>query len=112
MWAIMEYLFSGLPIVTTKSVGGRDFYYDERYVETVDDNPTAVKKGVESILNKNLSPELIRNETILKVEIERRKFYELVKNIHQKHATEIEDYHSFAKRVWGHNIGIENCKII
>lgn len=112
MWAIMEYLFCGIPVVTTKSVGGRDFFYDERFVEIVDDNPKAVQKGVESIISKKLSPELIRNETISKVEIERKKFYEVVKNLHLKHNTEIEDYQTFADRVWGTSIGIENCKIM
>jgi len=112
MLAIMEYFYSGIPVVTTESIGGRDQFYDHRFVKVVAANSKAVKKAVELMIQSNIDPNLIRDETIKKVELERRKFYELVKKLHIKHNAEIEEYSVFTKRVWGSDTGIESLRVI
>lgn len=112
MLASMEYLLSGIPIVTTKSIGGRNHFFDNRYVKTVRANPTAVKKGVDVITSLNIEPEFIRNETLKKIEKERRKFYNFIKALHAKGSYIIEPYNEFSKRIWGHCTGLENNRII
>ena len=112
MLASMEYLLSGIPIVTTKSLGGRDHFFDNRYVKTVKSNATAVKNGVEEIISLNLNPDLIRNETLAKIETERRKFYSFVKKLHTDNNSKIEPYELFSRRIWGNESGIESVRIV
>jgi len=64
MYASIEYLLSGLPVVTTPSQGGRDAFFHPDYVETVESEPTAVAAGVQRILARGLDPQMIRARTI------------------------------------------------
>lgn len=41
-----EYLLSGCPVVSTRSLGGRDIYYTSENCRIVDDTPEAVRAGV------------------------------------------------------------------
>ena len=47
-----EYLLSGLPVVSTKSRGGRDIWYDEFNSVIVDADPESVKRGVDECITK------------------------------------------------------------
>jgi hypothetical protein len=46
MWAAFEYLLYGLPVVSTRSIGGRDRYFLGAYCRIVDDDPYAVAAAV------------------------------------------------------------------
>ena len=56
----IEALMAGLPVVSTRSIGGRDRYYDARYVEIVDDTPEAVAAGIERFKAAPINPQAIR----------------------------------------------------
>jgi len=84
MYASIQYLLSGLPIVSTRSQGGRDVFFDDAYVEIVDDDPEAVQRGVINLLNKNLSPMWIREQTLQKMKKHRKNFQALIQNIYQR----------------------------
>ena len=66
MFSLMEYLLAGLPVVSTRSKGGRDFFYDRRYVKVVNATPNAVWKGVQDIGRLKIDPEFVRSETLKK----------------------------------------------
>ena len=66
-YASAEYLLCGLPLVTTKSIGGRDVFYDDAYTLVVDDTPEAVREGVRQMIERDISPEFIRRETLKKL---------------------------------------------
>ena len=76
MHASIEYLLSGLPVVTTKSKGGRDYFFDEFNSIYTEDNSASVLAAV--IEQKNLHSrersERIRTETITKQKIEIAKY--------------------------------------
>jgi glycosyltransferase involved in cell wall biosynthesis len=74
MWASMEYLMSGLPIVTTRSTGGRDHYFDGDYTTWVAANPRAVAIAVEHYKNHPLDPAFVRTRVLAKVRTERERF--------------------------------------
>ncbi|WP_341292590.1 glycosyltransferase [Catalinimonas locisalis] len=74
MLASLEYLLSGLPVVSTSSKGGRDQYYENDFCQLVADNPDAVKKGVESIIKRAIDPNEIREITISKLQKDRSKY--------------------------------------
>ncbi|MCP4179484.1 MAG: glycosyltransferase family 4 protein [bacterium] len=84
MFVSTEYLLCGLPVVSTKSIGGRDIYYKDEYVEIVDDSSEAVATGVKNLIERQLDPDYIRNKTI-EIMIEHRSvFIDIVQKIYDK----------------------------
>jgi glycosyltransferase involved in cell wall biosynthesis len=81
MYASMEYLLCGLPIVTTPNVGGRDVFFDSEHVMTVDADPTSVARGVQEVINRHLDPHRIRASALEKVETHRTNFVNIVNRI-------------------------------
>lgn len=79
--ASMEYLLCGLPIVSTRSIGGRDVFFDDEYVKIVDDSAESVAAGVKEMIGRQVNPELIRQRTLQKVDNHRRRFVSLVEQI-------------------------------
>jgi glycosyltransferase involved in cell wall biosynthesis len=73
MFVSMEYLLCGLPIVSTKSVGGRDSFWDDRYVIVCDDSPEVVAQSVQELKNRCISSDDIRRWTLEKVEMHRHR---------------------------------------
>uniref|UniRef100_B8HRD6 Glycosyl transferase family 1 domain-containing protein n=1 Tax=Cyanothece sp. (strain PCC 7425 / ATCC 29141) TaxID=395961 RepID=B8HRD6_CYAP4 len=82
MYASMQYLLAGLPIVSTRSEGGRDVFFDDEYVVIVDDHPEAVSKGIENLVKRNIDPYLIRNRTLEKIREHRARFISLVQELY------------------------------
>lgn len=86
MFASMEYLLCGLPIVTTRSVGGRDAFFDPEYVITVEDTPEAVSAGVKEMCARAPDPARIRAQTLEKTAMHRG----WLRNLLREEVTEIE----------------------
>ncbi len=82
MYASIQYLLSGLPIVSTESVGGRDVFFEDDFTLIVDDNTGAVKEGVQTMIKRNPSPEMIRSKTINKMWLHRNRFISAIQNIY------------------------------
>ena len=80
MYASIEYLLCGIPVVTTKSRGGRDAFFDPDYVETVEDDPEAVKQGVANLIARAPSAEIIRARTLAKMEEHRQRLRDALRN--------------------------------
>jgi glycosyltransferase involved in cell wall biosynthesis len=90
MFASVEYLLCGLPIVSTPSIGGRDVFFDSDYVEIVDPTPDAVRQGVAEIMRRSLSPTEIRNKTLKKIAEHRARLVDVVKQIYFRQGKRIE----------------------
>jgi len=84
MYASIEYLLCGLPVVSTINRGGRDFFFDPEFCITVPPDPAAVAKAVEGLRRRKISPEYIRERTLQKIVHERNKFLEFVQAIYQQ----------------------------
>ncbi len=82
MYASTQYMLCGLPVVSTRSRGGRDEFFDSRYVKIVDDSPEAVKAGVLEMIGRNIPAGLVREETIRKITVHRERFISLVQRIY------------------------------
>lgn len=111
MWATMEYLLSGIPIVSTPSLGGRDFFFDERYVTIVPPKPTEIAEAVAAWKEVAPDPHWIRVETLRKIDHHRRKFHALCQELANKHKMEIPDYDNFSLKIWG-PAGVEGLRIL
>lgn len=81
MFASMEYLLSGLPIVSTPSLGGRHVYHDEEYCLTVSADAGAVAQAVDALKSRKISRAYIHERTVARLEQDRRRFLGLLNAI-------------------------------
>ena len=80
-YAVMEYMLSGLPVVSTQSRGGRSVFFDDDYVKIVEDTPQAVAEGVREMIERKVDPALIREKTLVKMQEHREIFMDLLQRI-------------------------------
>jgi len=80
-YASMEYLLSGLPVVSTPSSGGRDVYFDPDFCIVCEPNAEAVRDAVAELKGRNLSREEVRARTIEKIAPPRRRFLSLIDEV-------------------------------
>ena len=78
MFASVEYLLAGLPIVTTPSKGGRDIYHDSEYCWTVAPDPRSVAEAVRALGAKGIPASHIRARTLRLLERDRERFLGLI----------------------------------
>jgi len=82
MWASGEYLYCGLPVVSTVSQGGRVSFFDPDYTRIVRDDPSSVSKAVHDLIELNIPPSKIRAATLAKAWEHRRRLFDLVQTIY------------------------------
>lgn len=102
-YASIQYLLSGLPVVSTRSIGGRDAFYDPDYVAIVDDTPEAVAQGVERMRDLKISPEEIRSRTLLKIQNHRNNLIRACQVIYNEMDCH-EDFSKQFQRIFKHKI--------
>jgi len=90
MYAAVEYLLCGLPIVSTESVGGRSEWFDPQYVRIVPADPEAVSQAVQELVTLNISPHLIREWTLHRMFQHRQRFIDLVQGIYNREKVDRE----------------------
>jgi glycosyltransferase involved in cell wall biosynthesis len=84
MFASAQYLLAGLPVVTTRSRGGRDTFFDPDYVRWVEDDADAVAEGVDQLCADPPDPWEIRRRTLARFAEHRARFVELVNAIYRE----------------------------
>jgi glycosyltransferase involved in cell wall biosynthesis len=84
MYASVQYLLAGLPVVTTRSIGGRDVFFDDEIALTVEATAEAVADGVGGMIGRDLDPEYVRAKTLAKMKIHRDYFVDLVQSIYHQ----------------------------
>jgi hypothetical protein len=106
----MEYLLAGLPIVSTKSRGGRDYFFDDRFVKIVDARPEEVKRAVSNFVQRPIDPHFVRERTLERVMASRRHFYDLAADIAQSERSPlVENFEAFHDRIWGKDGVLARC---
>ena len=80
-YASIEYLLAGIPVVSTKNIGGRDHFLDKRFCRIVSSNPKAIKNAVDELISLNISPSFIRKETIKKINPHVQKLKKLLREV-------------------------------
>jgi glycosyltransferase involved in cell wall biosynthesis len=107
MFASMEYLMCGLPVVTTWNLGGRDFYLDESNSVKTRASRTAVRDGVGAVAKHAARKKEIRQNVLRKVCEQRTSFVALVSEVTRSDAVE-----NIAKSWWAAPTGIAATRII
>jgi glycosyltransferase involved in cell wall biosynthesis len=84
MYVSTEYLLSGLPVVTTPNIGGRNFFFEDEFCKIAEPNACAIRDAVLELSGRNISPEKIRKKTIIKILRQRKIFCDLIQSIYDK----------------------------
>lgn len=84
-YASSEYLLCGIPVVSTKSEGGRDFWYDDYNSIICEDNEESVAEAVNFFLNNKRDPEIIRSNHIALAKQQRAKFIKVLQQVFYKY---------------------------
>lgn len=88
MFVSTEYLLSGITIVTTPNLGGRNHLIPQQFMKVVSPNPKAVAEAVKVVKETDYPAEDIRKETLMLMQPHREKFLELVNEIRKKNNVE------------------------
>lgn len=78
MFASIEYLLAGLPVVSTPSTGGRHIFGSPETWLTVADTPEAVRDGVSEMKARTVPPDRVRDITLVKIFEHRARLRETV----------------------------------
>ncbi len=90
MYASIQYLLAGLPVVSTASEGGRDVFFDPDHTCIVADTPEAVAEGVERMCRCPVAPEDIRSRTREKTAAHLERLFQLLDEIVQTEGRNID----------------------
>lgn len=82
MRASAEYLFCGIPVVTTPSKGGRDRMFTAENSITVDPTPDSVAQGVRELTRRSIQPTRIRHSAFRALRGDRIRLLQLAAAIH------------------------------
>ncbi len=79
MFSSMEYLLCGLPVVSTPSQGGRDVFWDDRFVIVCAPDPASVARAVEELKQRRLDPAFVRSVTLERVAAHRQRLRDFLR---------------------------------
>jgi hypothetical protein len=75
-FASTEYLLAGLPVVSTRSRGGRDRYFDAADCILTEADPREIAEAVTALKARNVPPESVRERVLKLIERDRNGFEE------------------------------------
>lgn len=79
--ASVEYLLSGIPVVSTRNSGGRNHFLLPEFSRIVDPDPVKVRDAVEELKGLRIPAETIRRQTLLRCLTHRRALQGMVQSI-------------------------------
>lgn len=98
MYASIEYLLAGLPVVSTASQGGRDAFFHPDTTLIVDDDPRAVQEGVAAMKARDIPPDYVRATTLRLMTVERERFNKFIDGLRGYGAARNDERWSFDYR--------------
>jgi len=96
MYASIEYLLCGIPVVSTVSRGGRDVFFNSKNSAICLDTKEDVQNKIDIMKKRNIDPIGIRNEAIELMQEHRDIFISYINGIYKKRSVN-ED----AGKTWG-----------
>jgi glycosyltransferase involved in cell wall biosynthesis len=103
-FASSEYLLCGVPVVSTKSEGGRDTWYTDYNSRVVDATPAAVKAAVELFVNNPRDPHVIRRVHVAQAEVFRSRFVDLLDRTLKSRGVESVNAESYFREHFFHKM--------
>lgn len=90
MLASIQYLLSGLPVVTTPSRGGRDQFFDSENSITVEPNARAVADAVQTLIERQLDPWAIRARALERMAEHQERLRTYIAEYQAEHGVPLE----------------------
>lgn len=84
-YSTTEYMLCGLPVVSTRSDGGREHFLDPEVSRIVEDDPRAVAEAVAELIALRIPPQLPRLKALVTIRALREEFIMLVDSILSQH---------------------------
>ncbi len=84
MYASIEYLLCGVPVVSVANRGGRDEFADPAYWKTCDSTPEAVAEAVRDMAALGADPTMIAERVKARIGAHRTRLVELMRRIQQQ----------------------------
>jgi glycosyltransferase involved in cell wall biosynthesis len=81
MRASIEYLFAGLSVVSTPSLGGRDYFFDDEFCIIAEPDPGSIREAVDALIARNVPRDYVRKKTLARVGLDRRRYINLVQGL-------------------------------
>jgi len=106
MLASVEYMLCGLPQVSTGCRGGREQFFDDRYVAVVNATSEAVATGVKDLIARKVDPHFVRSETLKKIQIHRERMCDYIINIIRQHREDAPSRDALLNHLFGNEKGI------
>ncbi|MEX2296203.1 MAG: glycosyltransferase family 4 protein [Dongiaceae bacterium] len=78
MRACAEYLYCGLPVVTTPSIGGRDRMLNPAFSIETEPTPDAVAEAVAALIARRIDPVAVRAAALASVQPDRMRLVKLI----------------------------------
>jgi len=75
--ASLEYLLAGLPVVSTRALGGRETFYRSEYCIIAEANPRSVRDAVDELKRRAIPRQYVRTRTLELVDAQRRELLAL-----------------------------------
>jgi hypothetical protein len=104
MRASIEYLFAGLSVVSTPSLGGRDYYFDDEYCIIAEPNPRSIREAVEALIRRAVPREYVRAKTLARVEVDRARYIALVQGLIDRERGSVQFADRFRSLIHGQGI--------
>jgi len=84
MFVSAEYLLCGLPVLSVPNKGGRHTLFDMECTLIVEDTPEAVAAGVQTLIERQLDPQFIRQRTLEIIQAHRDRFTALMQSLYKR----------------------------
>lgn len=102
-WSSSEYLLCGVPVVSTKSVGGRDFWYNDYNSIVCEPDEDEILNAVNFFVDNPKDPDKIRQDHINLSIKQRQLFVEILQNVFNKYSIK-EDASLYFKQNFFHKM--------
>lgn len=103
MYASIEYLFAGLPIVSTPNYGGRDAFFDDEFCLTVKPDCREIRDAVNALRDRKIPRQYVRNRTIERVKAARRASLSTVERLIEQYGADLP-----VERIWPLAKGVDS----
>lgn len=101
MLGSVEGMLCGLPQVSTHCHGGREQFFDDRYVRVVDPDASKVAAAVDELVRRQIDPQFVRSETLKKLQTHRDRLMDYVLGIIRSRKAAVPSRDALADRLFG-----------
>ncbi len=101
MLGSVEGMLCGLPQVSTYCKGGREQFFDDRYVRVVPPEPGPIAAAVDELVRREIDPQLVRAETLKKLQAHRDRLIDYVIGIIRSRKGTAPTRDAVAERMFG-----------